>query len=226
MGMILNFGGRRYFDSGSFTPLHRKACAVMKCVFDVQTGCGLGNPIAVHQSGQNAKQYLEQARTMVARCCQMKAENIVFTSGATEANLLAIRTAVLHALRRGVALDAMHIIVGNEEHSSMYSSLSYFQTLGVQYTVVSPKDGNRFLPADITKHIHKHTVAVSLQLVNSRHGVVQPIADISERCRAASPLLFIHTDAAQGTAYYACSPVSLGVDAVTIDSTKSLVRRE
>ena len=220
--MFCNFFRKRYyFDSGSFTPVHRKACAIMKCVFDVQTKCGLGNPAAAHQSGQNAKQYLEQARTIVARCCQIKADNVLFTSGATEANFLALRTAVLHARLRGIDLTDMHIIVGNEEHDSVYRNVSYFQMLGVRHTVVSPGDGRRFTPKDVRKHIRKDTVALSLQLVNSRHGVVQPIADISGACRAACPSVFIHTDAAQGTAYFNCSPVSLGADAVTVDSAKS-----
>ena len=76
------------------------------------------------------------------------------------------------------------------------------------------------MPADIVKHINKKTIALTLQLVNSRHGMVQPIADIARACREKSPSLFIHTDAAQATAYYTCSPITLGADTVTIDSTK------
>ena len=219
--MLCNFGRRYYFDSGSFTPVHRKASAAMRCVLQVQTRRGMGNPEAVHQSGRNAKQYLEQARGMVARRYQMKADNVVFTSGATEANLLALRTAILHACRRGADLADVHIIIGNEEHSSVVKSAAYFQTLGAQCTVASPKSGRRFLPSDITKHIRKNTVALSLQLVNSQHGIVQPIADIARACRETQPSLFIHTDAAQATAYFNCSPIALGADAVTVDGTKS-----
>lgn len=193
----------------------------MKCVLEVQTKCGLGNPAAVHVPGQNAKEYLEQARTMVAWCYQIKANNVVFTSGATEANLLAIRTAVLHARRQGADLTDMHIIVGDDEHDSIYKDISYFETLGVRYSVISPKDGRQFMPADIKKYINKNTVALSLQMVNSRHGIVQPIADIAAACRSAQPSIIIHSDAAQGTAYFNCSPISLGADMVTIDSAKS-----
>ena len=213
---------RYYFDSGSFTPIHTKATDAMQCILRVQTKCGMGNPMAVHQSGQNAKAYLEQARTMIARCYQIKADNVVLTSGATEANLLALRTAILYARKHNIALNDMHIIVGNEEHGSIYKHATYFQTLGVQCTVATPKDGKRFMPADITKHIRKNTVALSLQMVNSYHGTIQSLADIARKCREKHPSLFIHTDAAQATAYFNCSPVSLGVDAVTIDSNEKL----
>ena len=219
--MICIFKKRYYFDSGSFTPINPKASEVMQCILRVQTKSGMGNPLSVHQSGQNAKDYLEQARTGVAKQYQIKADNVVFTSGATEANLLALRTAVLHARRRGIALADMHIVTGNEEHASVYKNISYFQTLGVKHTTAVPQDGRRFTPTDITKHITRNTVALTLQLVNSRHGMVQPIADIARACKEKHPALFIHTDATQGTAYYNCSPVSFGVDAVTIDSAKS-----
>lgn len=219
--MVFNIGKRYYFDSGSFTPISKKAAAVVQCIIGMQTRQGLANPIAAHEPGRNAKRYLEHARTIIARSYQIKADNVLFTSGATEANLVAIRTAVLHAHRRGVTLEDMHIIVGDNEHDSMYKNISYFQELGVQYTIASPKNGSHFSPTDITKHIRKNTVAISLQLVNSRHGAVQPIADIAKKCRAEQPTVVIHTDAAQGTAYFNCSPVSLGVDMVAIDSAKS-----
>ncbi len=219
--MALVLKKRHYFDSGSFTPIHRKAANAMQCVLQVQTKCGMGNPIATHRPGRNAKEYFEQAQTMLARKYQIKTSNVVFTSGATEANLIAIRTAVLHAKRHGSDVADMHIIVGNEEHASMYKHIEYFQTFGIQCTVATPKDGRQFLPTDIAKHIRKNTIAISLQLVNSQHGIVQPITEIARTCREKNPSLFIHTDAAQATAYFNCSPVSLGVNAVTIDSTKS-----
>ena len=219
--MIFNGKRRYYFDSGSFTPISKKASAVTQCILSIQTKKGLANPIAVHKPGRNAKRHLEHARTMVAQLYQIKSDNVVFTSGATEGNMLAIRTAVLHACRRGIKPEDMHIVVGDNEHDSIYKDISYFQTLGVQYTVASPGNGSHFQPTDIVKHVRKNTVAVSLQLVNSRHGAIQPIADIAKKCRDKQPAIVMHTDAAQGTAYYNCSPVSLGVDMVTIDGAKS-----
>ena len=210
-----------YFDSGSFTPIHQKAVNAMQCVLQVQTKCGMGNPIATHKPGRNAKEYFEQAQTMLARRYQTKTDNIIFTSGATEANLIAIRTALLHAKKRGVDIADMHIIIGNEEHTSIYKHIAYFQTLGIQCTTATPKDGKQFVPSDITKHIRKNTVAISLQLVNSQHGIIQPIAQIARACKEKHPSLFIHTDAAQATAYFNCAPITLHADAVTIDSTKS-----
>ena len=212
---------RHYFDSGSFTPIHQKAVDAMQAILQIQTKCGMGNPMAIHASGKNAKEYLEQAQTILARQCQIKTGNVVFTSGATEANLIAIRTAIVHAKKRGIDVADMHIIVGNEEHKSIYKHIEFFQTFGMQCTTAAPKDGKQYTPADIAKHIRKNTVAISLQLVNSQHGIIQPIKEITRTCKEKNPLLFIHTDAAQATAYFNYSPVSLDVDVVTIDGTKS-----
>lgn len=212
---------RHYFDSGSFTPINKKALGVMKCVLEIQKGCCLTNPSSEHMPGRVAKKHLEHARTTLARHCQIKAGNIIFSSGATEANFLAIRLAILHAIRKGMNSSDVHIITGNEEHDSVYKEITYFKAFGIQHTNATPKNGRRFAPSDITKHIRKNTVALSLQMVNSRHGALQPIASIAKACRDANPSIFIHTDAAQATAYFNCSPTTLGVDAVTIDSTKS-----
>ncbi|MDE0243115.1 MAG: aminotransferase class V-fold PLP-dependent enzyme [Candidatus Kaiserbacteria bacterium] len=211
----------RYFDSGAFTPLHKKSYRAVRDVLRKQVQGSLGNPLSAHHHGRAADDYVERSRTMIARTYQMQAGDIIFTSGATEANLLAVRTALLQGLRDGKPLTDMHVLIGFDEHSSVFKVLEYVRTLGVRGTIATPSRGRLFTPEDIVKEVRENTVCLSLQLVNSLHGLVQPIARIADACREKQPAIFVHTDSAQGTAYHNCSPHTLRVDAATIDGTKT-----
>ena len=211
----------RYVDAGAFTPLHKKSYRAVQSVLRKQVKGAVGNPFSSHHHGREAADYIDRSREMIARVYQMQSSDIVFTSGATEANLLAVRTALLHALRSGQSLADMHVIIGFDEHSSVFKVLDYVRTLGVQGTIAQPSRGRLFTPEDIVKDIRPNTVCLSLQLVNSLHGLVQPVARIADACRKVQPSLFVHTDSAQGTAYHNCSPHALRVDAATIDGTKT-----
>lgn len=211
----------RYFDAGAFTPLHETSFAAVQEVLQKQVKGQVGNPLSSHAHGREASKYVEQSQEMIARVYQMRTRDIVFTSGATEANLLAVRTALLHAKRSGRSLEAMHVVIGFDEHNSLFRILEYIRTLGVRGTVIQPSQKRRFTPQEVANAVCEDTVCVSLQLVNSLHGLVQPVAHIADACRAVQPNLFFHTDSAQGTAYYNCSPHSLRVDAATIDGTKT-----
>ena len=211
----------RYFDAGSFTPVDPVAYAAMREVLRTQVGCAAGNPASAHRYGMRAEEYMSHARAMLARVHQVREGNILFSSGATESNLIAMRTAILGAHRAGLALSDMHVVVGRDEHGSVHRHLAYYRRLGVTCTVAAPETGKRFTPRDAARAVRNNTVFVSLQYVNSMDGTVQPIAKLADACRERQPSVFIHTDAAQATAYYPCSPESLRVDAVTVDGAKA-----
>lgn len=210
-----------YFDSGAFTPLCKQSYRAIHEVLKKQVKGIAGNPLSSHEHGRVSDDYVERSRNMIASAYQMQAGDIVFTSGATEANLLAVRTALLHRLRDGKKLTDMHVVIGFDEHSSVFKVLEYVRALGVQGSIARPSKGRLFTPEDVVASIRENTVCLSLQLVNSLHGLIQPIARIADACRNRQPSLFVHTDAAQGTAYHNCSPHTLRVDAVTVDGTKT-----
>ncbi len=211
----------RYFDSGSFTPVCRDARIAMEKVLREQSVCRSGNPVSAHAFGRRAQGYLDRSRKIAAELYKVKACDVIFLSGATEANITAMRIAVLRALRKGIALSDIHIVIGHEEHSSVHKSALYFSALGVSYTVAKPSaSGVLYTPDDVVRCIRKNTVFLSLQYVNSQHGSVQPVGRIADACRVRQPSLFVHTDAAQASVYFDCSPMSLRADAVTVDSAK------
>ena len=212
---------RQYFDAGSYTPLSKSAYRIMQKIFALQVAGKAGNPQARHQEGRVAQEYLEAAYQRIARCHQIKKEAVIGTSGATEANFIAIRTALLHARAQGMHFSEMHMIVGAEEHSSIYRDVEYCKTLGLECTMALPERGKRYTPKDVVKHFRKNTMLLSLQYVNSQHGTIQPIAQIADAARKQNPRIVIHTDAAQATAYFDCAPSTLRSDMVTIDSAKT-----
>ena len=211
----------RYFDAGSFTPLHKKSYAAIREVLRRQVRGEVGNPLSAHAHGRESDAYVKRSREIIARAYQMRGSDVVFTSGATEANLIAVRTALLHALRNGRSLSDMHAVIGFDEHSSVFKAAAYAKELGVDVTVARPSRGRKLAPEDVAKEVRENTIFLSVQLVNSLHGLVQPIARIADACRAVQPSVFVHTDSAQGTAYHNCSPHALRVDAATIDGTKT-----
>ena len=212
-----------YFDSCAYTPIDPLSYKSINEVLKKQQDINVGNPISNHKPGENAKNYLEEARNMVAKVLLTKNKNIIFTSGATEANLLIIRTAILKAKRNGIKQKDMHMVIGSEEHSSIYRIAKYFSEFDIKYTIAKPTDERKkiFTPESITKHITKNTILVSLQYINSKNGRINDISSISKKCKEKNPSIFFHTDSAQGSAYFNCSPNSLNVDATVIDSTKT-----
>ena len=211
-----------YFDSGSFTPVHPKARAAINEVLEKQSAHAAGNPLSAHARGREAKQYTDTATKIIAGIHRIKEHCVLFSGSATEANLIAARTAVLHALRNGTPLTDMHFVVGPEEHPSVYQAVSYFGNFGIAHTIAQPTapDG-RLTPDDVVKCMQGNTVFLSIQYVNSQHGEIHHIADIADAARAVQPSLFVHTDAAQATAYFDCSPFTLHADAVTISCPKA-----
>ena len=181
----------------------------------------LGNPFSAHQQGREAQLCADRSRDAVARLYQVKSSDVLFTSGAAEANMIAVRTAVLCALRCGAEPEELHIVIGSEEHSSVRKVISYLAAFGISHTVIIPEEGRRFSPEEVARCVRKNTVCLSLQYVNSVHGAVQPLARIADACREVQPGLFVHTDAAQATAWRTCSPSALRADAVSVDGAKA-----
>ncbi len=158
---------------------------------------------------------MADAKKMIAAVYRVSPDRVVCTSGATEANGIALDIAVSRAQKRGIAYTDMHLLVGAEEHPSLYHHTARYERLGITVTTVTNS-----APKEIARSVQPNTVCLSLQYVNSRHGLVRPIGRIADACREKQPSLFVHTDAAQATAYFDCSPERLRADAVTVDSGK------
>jgi cysteine desulfurase len=186
-----------YLDANAMEPLRPEARAAMLAALEVT-----GNPSSVHAAGRAARRILEDAREMLAGRFNAAPANLVFTSGGTEADALAI-----HALGAG-----RRIIVGATEHDAVRAAAPAAVTLPVDHEGVADLVALNALLA------HGPPTLVCLMLANNETGTIQPIAEAAAICRRHGALM--HVDAVQAAGRIAVRLPALGADAVAISSHK------
>jgi cysteine desulfurase len=191
-----------YLDCHATTPVDPQVLAAMLPYFTEH----FGNAASVtHAYGWEAEAAVQQARETIAATLQATPEEIVFTSGATEANNLAIKGAAEAYYGKG-----RHIITVETEHNAILDPCRYLESLGFEITVL-PVQPDGLLDLDVLdKAFRPDTVLVSVMTANNEIGVIQPIAQIGAMCRDRQVLF--HTDAAQ-----AIGKIPLDVGAMNID---------
>ncbi|NJR39315.1 MAG: aminotransferase class V-fold PLP-dependent enzyme [Leptolyngbyaceae cyanobacterium CSU_1_4] len=191
-----------YLDCHATTPVDPRVLATMLPYFTEH----FGNPASsTHEYGWEAEAAVQQAREAIATSIHATPEEIVFTSGATEANNLAIK-----GIAEAYASKGRHLITVQTEHRAVLDPCRYLESLGFELTVL-PVQGDGLLDLEkLTQALRPDTVLVSVMVANNEIGVLQPIAAIGALCHAHSVLF--HTDAAQ-----AIGKVPLNVRAMNID---------
>ena len=193
-----------YLDHQATTPVDPRVLDTMLPWFSETFGNAHSEQ---HAWGRQAADAVEAAREQVAALIGASAREIVFTSGATESNNLAIKGAVRFAMRHG---RGDHIVTVATEHKCVLESCAAMAEEGARVTILDV-DAEGFVdPAAIADAITDATVLVSVMTVNNEIGVVQPLAEIGAVCRERGVLL--HTDAAQ-----AAGKIALDVEAMQID---------
>jgi cysteine desulfurase len=191
-----------YLDCHATTPVDRRVLEVMLPYFTEH----FGNPASIsHAYGWEAAAAVKQARAVLADAIHATPEEIVFTSGATEANNLAIKGVAETYFSRG-----RHIITVQTEHSAVLDPCRYLQTLGFEVMFLPVQPDGLIDLAQLEKAIRPDTILVSVMAANNEIGVLQPLAEIGAMCRQHQVLF--HTDAAQ-----AIGKVPLDVQAMKID---------
>jgi cysteine desulfurase len=178
-----------YLDTAATTPVDPRVRDVVLRHLDVEFG-NAGS--RTHAYGARARSAVEQARYLVASVVGASRGDVIFTSGATESNNLALLGLAASAERSG----RRHIIATAIEHHAVLEPLTALERRGFDVTLVPPTAGGYVEPDAITGAMRPDTLLISVMHVNNETGVVQPIADIAERL-AKRDLLF-HVDAAQG----------------------------
>ena len=199
-----------YLDYNATTPI---APAVQEAMLPFLAE-HFGNPSSHHTLGRACHEAVEDARLRVARLLGADRDEIVFTSGGTESNNLAVKGVVF---RRAPAA-AGHLIVSAIEHPSVMEPAQYLDSLGYGLTVVGCDSQGVVDPASVEAAIRPDTVLVSVMHANNEIGAVEPIRQIAEVCRTHRVLL--HTDAAQAVGKIRTRVRELGVDLLSIAGHK------
>ena len=191
-----------YLDCHATTPVDPRVVEAMVPFFTNY----FGNPSSItHAYGWEAEAAVTQSRTIIAEGIHAIPEEIVFTSGATEANNLAIKGVAEAYFNQG-----RHIITVKTEHRAVLDPCAYLETLGFEVTYLSVGHDGLIDLAELVRSLRDDTILVSVMAANNEIGVLQPLAEIGQCCRDRG--ILFHTDAAQ-----AIGKINLDVEAQCID---------
>ena len=210
---------RVYLDYASATPISAGALRVMRKAEKLA-----GNPSSIHKEGVEAKRMLEMSRAQIAAELGCKAREIVFTSGITESNNLAILGFARGREISGKPIAGTHWIVSSIEHSSVLECFAEIERLGGIVSHVDPDARGIITPQSVARLLRKDTIFVSIGWANNEIGVIQPLSQIAQALREheqkeESKIIF-HTDIGQGILYRALQVHTLGVDMLVLGSVK------
>ncbi|MBO6946703.1 MAG: IscS subfamily cysteine desulfurase [Rhodospirillales bacterium] len=199
-----------YLDYQATTPVDPRVMDVMTPFFTE----AFGNPHSTsHSYGWEARDAVEEARQQVAKMINADPREVVFTSGATESNNMAIK-----GVARFFEGRKSHMIAPVTEHKCVLESLKYAQKLGYEITWLSVASNGLIDPDDIRNAIRDDTALVSVMHVNNEIGVVQPVNQIGAICREKG--VYFHTDAAQAAGKTAIDVQDMNVDLMSLSAHK------
>jgi len=200
-----------YFDNGATTRVYPEVREVMVKVLEEE----YGNPSSMHRKGLVAEHHLKRTREIIASSMKVDPKEIIFTSGGTEANNLAIIGTALANQRNG-----KHIITSTIEHASVYNPFFFLEEIGFEVTFI-PVDKNGIIRLDLLKEaVRKDTILVSVMAVNNEIGSVMPMEEIGKIIKEANPDTYYHADCVQAYGKMKLFPRKWKVDMLSISGHK------
>jgi len=203
---------QHYFDYAATTPLDPRVWAAMQPYFEAE----FGNPSSVHGYGQRAEAAIENARGRLAAALGCQPEELVFTSGGTESNNLALRGAALAARRQR---GANRLLVSPVEHSAVARTVEQLAAeFGFELVRLPVDEFGMVHPQDVARVLTADTALVSVILANNEVGTINPISEIAAICRERGVPL--HSDAIQAPAHLPLNVNDLGIDLLSLGAHK------
>lgn len=204
--------GRVYLDHAATTPPDP---AVVEVMLPFLTEAW-HNPSSIYVEAQAARAAIDRARATVARLIGAHEAEIIFTSGGSESDNLALRGVVAASTRRG-----RHVITSTVEHHAVLDTVEQLEREGrAEVTRIAPGPDGRVSPEAVEAAVRDDTVLVSLMHANNEVGAITDIAEVARRVKARNPRAMVHTDAVQSAAHLGLHVARLGVDLLTLTGHK------
>lgn len=200
-----------YLDNSATTRCFDEVAQLMHKVM-----CGdYGNPSSMHRKGVEAEQYLRYAKETLARILKVNEKEILFTSGGTESDNIALIGAALANHRRG-----RHLITTAIEHPAILQPMAYLENQGFRVTYLPADREGRISLKDLERAIRPDTILVSIMHTNNEIGSIQPVAEAGALIRRMNPHTLFHVDAVQGFGKVRIYPSRMNIDMMSVSGHK------
>lgn len=200
-----------YLDNSATTKVYDEVLDIMnKCMAE-----DFGNPSSLHHKGIIAEQYIKEAKSAIAKSMKVNEKEIVFTSGGTESNNMALIGAVM-ANRR----NKNHIITTSIEHKSVGAVAGFLEDMGFEVTYLDVDNLGHISLEQLKNAIKDTTILVSVMYVNNEIGAVEPIEEIGKLIKSINPDILFHVDAIQAFGKYRIYPKKLNIDMMSVSGHK------
>ncbi|MFR3598029.1 cysteine desulfurase family protein [Enterocloster sp.] len=200
-----------YFDNSATT---RALDEVKDLVVKLMTE-DYANPSSRHRKGMEAEQYVKEAAMRIAKTLKVKGKEIIFTSGGTESNNMALIGAALAGQRAG-----KHIISTRIEHASVYQPLAFLETLGFEVTYLHTDRQGHISLEELEQSIRPDTILVSVMYVNNEMGAIEPVEEIASLVHQKGKNIIFHVDAIQAYGKMEIRPKKQGIDLLSVSGHK------
>ncbi|MBE6854448.1 MAG: cysteine desulfurase [Ruminococcus sp.] len=178
-----------YFDNAATTrPCKEAVEAITRCLTETY-----GNPSSLHGVGLAAQLVMDEARKTIAGAIGASAEEILFTSGATESTAIA-----LHGIAHTYGRHNRRIITTTVEHASVRETCNHLEEEGFEVVRIRPREDGKFDPADFVSAVNDKTCLLTMMLVNNETGTILPVEQVFRAVKRANPKIITHCDAVQG----------------------------
>ena len=200
-----------YFDNSATTKV---LAPVADLVMKVMTE-DYGNPSAKHGKGMRAEQYIKEAAEIIAGTLKVSPKEIVFTSGGSESNNMALIETAMANRRAG-----NHIISTAIEHASVYNPLAYLEEQGFEVTYLPVDHNGHISLEDLERAVRRETILVSVMYVNNEIGAVEPVEEIAKLIHKINPAILFHVDAIQAYGKFVIRPKRQGIELLSVSGHK------
>ena len=174
-----------------------------------------GNPSSMHRKGVEAESYIRYAKETLAKLLKVSEKEIIFTSGGTESDNMALIGCAMANIRRG-----RHLITTRIEHPAVLQTMNYLESQGFQVTYLPVDKSGRIRLEDLQGAIRPDTILVSIMYVNNEIGSLQPIAEAGALIKRINPAILFHVDAVQGFGKFKIYPKKMNIDLMSVSSHK------
>lgn len=200
-----------YFDNAATTRCCDQARDVMMQVLSED----YGNPSSLHQKGLEGENYVREARNQICRTLKIRDSELIFTSGGTESNNLAIIGTAMANKRRG-----MHLITTQVEHPAVAAPMKYLEEQGFTVTWLEVDEDGLISLEQLQDAVTPETILVSIMYVNNEIGAVEPIEEAAKIIKEKNPETLFHVDAIQAYGKYVIHPKKMGIDLMSVSGHK------